>query len=674
MHLKVLDDEDGKTPNYSFVTQSSGYGKSRLLEQLYQNFNTAYMCLRPSLSNGYPRRTNEIFVFLDDLRDKSSAAAEAELTTFLRLILLKYQEFLLQSHGKDTLDVRRDLASSDTEVFHSFWNSVVARKNEEKLSGFPSEILVLVIDEARFLSEMTVGGTNVFRLLRKAARELRTHLFILCVDTLPEASVFLPMTNMDLSFRPEEQSLQLHPPLWLIDSVDILSEDVVEFSSNLDAGSQELYRLFSLGRPLWASHLLNDTGTGEILSFAKQKLSMLKEYKNWMHSDREGLTAIACLASTVGLLVHPSTALARQLISSRMATLIAVNPSRSALLIDYISEPVLSEAALGLLWENSLQGWSRALEHLVEATRFGSIDEGGTDELMARIFLTLWYSLAAAPSGSEKISLHYSLRRVSVNRFLNFLDSSGEHSGISRISEFDQLFIGFTHFVPMQSCVNGRILEKAMQRRAALSLRHEAFDDFLIPVFTEENFVRKFRGVIAVQVKNLKSSTLFCFPDESGQESSTASVSGSLTKVLTIGDSLPEDVEVLLRIYVDVGSQAFVFERNTEVEEKSEEHESKKRRIQKVPHMVLRNMQCLMDLLKHSVQESGFGVQKADMMSNLDSIGQSLLDLVEDYHHGVHWYADNEIQSFELMRKMIPIAYSGSFAGQAQRKLKKMTS
>jgi hypothetical protein len=674
MHLKVLDDEDGKTPNYSFVTQSSGYGKSRLLEQLYQNFNTAYMCLRPSLSNGYPRRTNEIFVFLDDLRDKSSAAAEAELTTFLRLILLKYQEFLLQSHGKDTLDVRRDLASSDTEVFHSFWNSVVARKNEEKLSGFPSEILVLVIDEARFLSEMTVGGTNVFRLLRKAARELRTHLFILCVDTLPEASVFLPMTNMDLSFRPEEQSLQLHPPLWLIDSVDILSEDVVEFSSNLDAGSQELYRLFSLGRPLWASHLLNDTGTGEILSFAKQKLSMLKEYKNWMHSDREGLTAIACLASTVGLLVHPSTALARQLISSRMATLIAVNPSRSALLIDYISEPVLSEAALGLLWENSLQGWSRALEHLVEATRFGSIDEGGTDELMARIFLTLWYSLAAAPSGSEKISLHYSLRRVSVNRFLNFLDSSGEHSGISRISEFDQLFIGFTHFVPMQSCVNGRILEKAMQRRAALSLRHEAFDDFLIPVFTEENFVRKFRGVIAVQVKNLKSSTLFCFPDESGQESSTASVSGSLTKVLTIGDSLPEDVEVLLRIYVDVGSQAFVFERNTEVEEKSEEHESKKRRIQKVPHMVLRNMQCLMDLLKHSVQESGFGVQKADMMSNLDSIGQSLLDLVEDYHHGVHWYAENEIQSFELMRKMIPIAYSGSFAGQAQRKLKKMTS
>jgi len=674
MHLKVLDDEDGKTPNYSFVTQSSGYGKSRLLEQLYQNFNTAYMCLRPSLSNGYPRRTNEIFVFLDDLRDKSSAAAEAELTTFLRLILLKYQEFLLQSHGKDTLDVRRDLASSDTEVFHSFWNSVVARKNEEKLSGFPSEILVLVIDEARFLSEMTVGGTNVFRLLRKAARELRTHLFILCVDTLPEASVFLPMTNMDLSFRPEEQSLQLHPPLWLIDSVDILSEDVVEFSSNLDAGSQELYRLFSLGRPLWASHLLNDTGTGEILSFAKQKLSMLKEYKNWMHSDREGLTAIACLASTVGLLVHPSTALARQLISSRMATLIAVNPSRSALLIDYISEPVLSEAALGLLWENSLQGWSRALEHLVEATRFGSIDEGGTDELMARIFLTLWYSLAAAPSGSEKISLHYSLRRVSVNRFLNFLDSSGEHSGISRISEFDQLFIGFTHFVPMQSCVNGRILEKAMQRRAALSLRHEAFDDFLIPVFTEENFVRKFRGVIAVQVKNLKSSTLFCFPDESGQESSTASVSGSLRKVLTIGDSLPEDVEVLLRIYVDVGSQAFVFERNTEVEEKSEEHESKKRRIQKVPHMVLRNMQCLMDLLKHSVQESGFGVQKADMMSNLDSIGQSLLDLVEDYHHGVHWYAENEIQSFELMRKMIPIAYSGSFAGQAQRKLKKMTS
>jgi hypothetical protein len=47
-----------------------------------------------------------------------------------------------------------------------------------------------------------------------------------------------------------------------------------------------------------------------------------------------------------------STALAHQFISSRIATLIAVNPSRSALLIDYMSEPVLSEAALGLSWES----------------------------------------------------------------------------------------------------------------------------------------------------------------------------------------------------------------------------------------------------------------------------------------------------------------------------------
>jgi len=41
-----------------------------------------------------------------------------------------------------------------------------------------------------------------------------------------------------------------------------------------------------------------------------------------------------------------------------MATLIALNPSRSSLLIDYLSEPVLSEAALGLLWGKSLHGWS----------------------------------------------------------------------------------------------------------------------------------------------------------------------------------------------------------------------------------------------------------------------------------------------------------------------------
>ena len=102
---------------------------------------------------------------------------------------------------------------------------------------------------------------------------------------------------------------------------------------------------------MWAIHLLNGTGIGEILDVAKQKLSMIEEYENCMYSDAEGLTAIVCLVSTIGLLALPSSVLVHQFISRRMVTLIAVNLSRSALVIDSISKPVLSEAALGLLWE-----------------------------------------------------------------------------------------------------------------------------------------------------------------------------------------------------------------------------------------------------------------------------------------------------------------------------------
>ena len=43
--------------------------------------------------------------------------------------------------------------------------------------------------------------------------------------------------------------------------------------------------------------------------------------------------------------------------------------------------------------------------------------------------MTLWYSVAAAPSESKKLSLNCTLRRVSVNRLLNFLDSPGKHTG-----------------------------------------------------------------------------------------------------------------------------------------------------------------------------------------------------------------------------------------------------
>ena len=82
--------------------------------------------------------------------------------------------------------------------------------------------------------------------------------------------------------------------------------------------------------------------------------------------------------------------------------------------------------------------------------------------------------------------------------------------------------------------------------------------------------------------------------------------------------------------------------------------------------MVLRNMLCL---LKNGATASGFG---ETVIKNLDFIGQCLLHVVENHHHGVHWYADNEIKSFELMRKMIPIAYSGYFLGQAQQKFTDM--
>jgi hypothetical protein len=68
--------------------------------------------------------------------------------------------------------------------------------------------------------------------------------------------------------------------------------------------------------------------------------------------------------------------------------------------------------------------------------------------------------------------------------------------------------------MPIQSRVDARVLKEAVNRRAASSLcRNEAFDDFLIPVFIEENFVRELRGVVVVQLKNLESCTLFCFAE-----------------------------------------------------------------------------------------------------------------------------------------------------------------
>lgn len=52
---------------FCVITQSSGYGKSRMFYELAQKRIITYICLRGSLENGYPRRSSLACFFEPDI-------------------------------------------------------------------------------------------------------------------------------------------------------------------------------------------------------------------------------------------------------------------------------------------------------------------------------------------------------------------------------------------------------------------------------------------------------------------------------------------------------------------------------------------------------------------------------------------------------------------------------
>lgn len=293
---------------FATIVQSSGYGKSRLVNEAgKEHLNTIYVNVT-TVNCGYPQADTHLRSFLLVTRDHD------QLKYFLIVCyVVAYQRITTyKGAGADTQIRPLSLLQQSDYTFETYWDEVMAvieTNNTEmrrKYTNFFSQqqtdfqdhfnddsvivngcirvenlfILpefVLVFDEAKVLFEE--GDNSIFnRLLRAQEAIGSTNMLLLFTDTLGTLSNIVPHVDASQrSYRYEKRFLL--KPFYEILTFDVLAEDGLVPPDEDDW--EYLRQIFYQGRPLWRALYENRQYTVEtvrsMVHYAMQKLAFSRE-------------------------------------------------------------------------------------------------------------------------------------------------------------------------------------------------------------------------------------------------------------------------------------------------------------------------------------------------------------------------------------------------------------
>ncbi|KAE8991966.1 hypothetical protein PR002_g20694 [Phytophthora rubi] len=408
---------DNYTAPYLAITQSSGFGKSRILSQLARkleiepktDMRLLYICARdvPG-STGFPVATPELFKFI--FGSKSASGIAGQLRRAFDYACAHWGS--VQKEWNDVFDEK----GKDADVqLKSKLKGLKKQKTEPTATMTPAEpVLVLAIDEARsLLKKMDEYGVNYFRLLRRALTqvnaEIRTEvgkkavIFAVLVDTNSQIHDFVPPLAMDASSRMSElDTKRLFPPFVLTHTMDVFLkfpelqlQAPVPISYKhcvLETNPNEIERqLLRMGRPLWYTQFtkIDRENLRKVLILGGRKLLCGLDPTKEANYASKTLHGVAALMCRLGLRPQSSSAFASQVVANFMAVLHAVNYTHDARISGYVSEPFLTFAATHLWYEFQGLLTQHMLPQLRELLMQGVIDIGSIGEVVARTFLLL---------------------------------------------------------------------------------------------------------------------------------------------------------------------------------------------------------------------------------------------------------------------------------------------
>ncbi|EZG43576.1 hypothetical protein GNI_165690 [Gregarina niphandrodes] len=495
--------DDEASTSVGALTQSSGWGKSRLFAEVCRQFMCIYISMGESLNN-YPRRTKN-FAPLERILNCREGTA-SDVVCHLMMCLAGY---LTEACSDDRIIGLSSDSWFQYQLDH--WSpsypveeplpplSMASARNtlSRAVAGFKTRfsvpyVLVLCDEAAALLQDANVAEIQKFRLFRRAFTV--AGITACFASTQSKVQNFAPSLHRDDSLRRYTRAHVDEPwmpaPIIAVSAHDVCADTVAWSLPLTDLHSS--HTLSRFGRPLWmafSKHCTQSLSSNTVLcAVANSKL-------NLKVGALGGIAAVMCVAA---IKPTPSVEMADQLVHSHMATLIHVSKNRELLYTMYPSEPYLAEASCRYLRKNM----AVALRQLVRAVGQHAVDTGLVGEAVARLCLVM---LGYTPLEKSLISINSLWTRID--------DSTTENGAGTRA------LLNFNHFARFRGRLTQKALYGAFVRRAALfpwKLNQRAYD-LVLPVAvleSEADLLDPGRmGAVFIQVKNqsrgLQESGLF---------------------------------------------------------------------------------------------------------------------------------------------------------------------
>ena len=173
----------------------------------------------------------------------------------------------------------------------------------------------------------------------------------------------------------------------------------------------EWERLITYGRPGWSALFQASTKSQSnaydfrnLMDLAKSKLLGGFDTADWpprgvANSELLEAFKIALLSRRALVRIGMMSQLARTMVASCMSICLRVSSNLESMLVDSLSEPILSEAAARLINQHNL--WPALLESLLDAMRYGAVETGRLGELAAWILLAIGWDAACIAKDSS---------------------------------------------------------------------------------------------------------------------------------------------------------------------------------------------------------------------------------------------------------------------------------
>ncbi|PPQ89314.1 hypothetical protein CVT25_000381 [Psilocybe cyanescens] len=527
--------------NTGAIVQSSGYGKSRTVDQMATLVPTIPINIRDledDESNAYPppdAPVNEIFQLIGRTSgDLNNAVLKFHL--FFQILFNHTAEKVktLEKPKDSGVRTQRELATllrADLATTGSRYKFYEAVKSEflHRVDAIPSTIaasadeslgnlvrllpghdlsLIVYVDEAHTLTNVPIappGETLYSAMIKAAAHHVGRPFFILFLSTSSQLRHLASPAFLTRSARKSSAALvspftempfDCHPKLVKGIKPGLSLEEIQDFQF-----------IAYFGRPLWWTFLRKDrTPVPAIKQLATAKLL----YKHGPDSNK-ATAHLAVLDVLLSLEFNPLKTTTHQLgdemVASHMRTAYSITEDRAFMFSGYSSEPVLVEAAMDVIQSLEDIGNTRCRDPMVDI--FATIDDdmiqaidlGQQGENVAKMILLRAYMRAVQESRLPTHIIHWHhgcnvidfLRNLTAMHFqATVLDAvpSNQKEGKPLRDVFKNAWVRFTHFV--RAGDNSAMTTSAgwgafVRGMAMIGWKSQESVDFHIPVLLDKD-------------------------------------------------------------------------------------------------------------------------------------------------------------------------------------------